>query len=177
MERALKGFTLMEALTTVAVLAAVLAVGMPAMASIRHRAQASAAMHQLTTALATARIMAVSRSRSVTVCPSRDGSSCRTDLNWDAGWIIYLDPGREAQPASGALVMQRTDGPKGVTIRSTAGRHSVRYLPDGMSSGTNVSLSICSTADTRLVGRIVINNAGRARSERSAALVPCPYDL
>lgn len=175
MNRAMEGFTLMESLTVVAVLAAVLALGMPAMASIRQRAQASAALHLLTTALATARIMAVSRSRSVTVCPSSDGSRCRTDLNWDAGWIIYLDPGREAQPASSTLVMQRTEGPKGVAVRSTAGRHSIRYLPDGMSSGTNVSLTLCSTADTRLIGRIVVNNAGRARSERHPALAPCPY--
>lgn len=176
MNRAMEGFTLMESLTVVAVLAAVLALGLPAMASIRQRAQASAALHLLTTALATARIMAVSRSRSVTVCPSSDGSRCRTDLNWDAGWIIYLDPGREAQPASRTLVMQSTDGLKGVTIRSTAGRHRIRYLPNGMSSGANVSLSLCSTADTRLIGRVVINNAGRTRSERPAALSPCPHD-
>ena len=175
MNRTMEGFTLMESLTVVAILSAVLALGMPVMANIRQRAQASTAMHLLTASLATARIMAVSKRRAVTVCPSSDGSRCRTDLNWDAGWIIYLDPGREAQPAGSTLVMQTTDGPKGVTIRSSAGRHRVRYLPNGMSSGTNVSLSVCSTADTRLIGRVVINNAGRTRSERPAALAPCPY--
>ena len=175
MNRATQGFTLMESLTVVAILAAVAALAMPVMASIHQRARTSAALHLLTASLATARIMAVSKRRSVTICPSRDGSSCRADLNWDAGWIIYLDPGREAQPASSALVMQHSDGPKGVTIRSTAGRHRVRYLPNGMSSGTNVSLSLCSTADTRLIGRVFINNAGRTRSERPAALAACPY--
>lgn len=177
MKHATSGFTLIELMTTLAVLAVVLAIGMPAMASIRKRAQASAALNQLTTSLATARIMAVSKNRSVTLCPSSDGSTCRTDLNWGAGWIIYLDPAREAQPASSDLVMQRMDAPKGVSIRSTVGRHRVRYLPDGMSSGTNVSLSLCSTTDKQLIGRVVINNAGRARSEKPTSATACPYSL
>ena len=177
MKQAAPGFNLIELMATLAVLGVVLAIGMPAMASIREHAQASSALSQLTTSLATARIMAVSKNRSVTVCPSSNGRSCRVDLNWTAGWIIYLDPAREAQPAGNDLVMQVMDAPNGVAIRSTVGRHRVRYLPNGMSSGTNVSFSLCSTRETRLIGRVVVNNAGRSRTERPAAATACPYIL
>jgi len=177
MKQATSGFTLIELMTTLSVLAVIVAIGMPAMAVIRRSAQVSAAFSQLTTSLATARIMAVSRNRAVTVCPSSDGSTCRADLNWSSGWIIYLDPAREAQPASGDLVMQVAEAPNGIAVRSTVGRHRVRYLPNGMSSGTNVSFSLCSTREARLIGRVVVNNAGRTRSERTDLASPCPYNL
>jgi len=177
MKRIASGFTLIELLATLAVLAVVMAIGLPAMAAVRQKAQAIAAFNLLTTSLASARITAVSRNRAVTVCPSQDGRTCRSDLNWDTGWIVYLDRQRNRQPASVDDVLHRTDAPRGVAIRSTVGRHLVRYLPDGRSSGSNVSLGLCSTSAARLIGRVVVNNAGRARSERPTTHTACPYGL
>lgn len=176
MKRNIKGFTLLELMMTLAVLAVMLSLGVPAMANIRQQAQASAAISLLTTSLATARILAISRNRPVTVCPSQDGSTCRRDLTWDAGWIVYLDAARERQPASVDDVLHRTDNSNGVAIHSTPGRHLVRYLPDGRSSGSNVTLSLCSRSTTRLIARVKVNNAGRPYSERLASPVACPYD-
>ncbi|MGH8077256.1 MAG: GspH/FimT family pseudopilin, partial [Lysobacter sp.] len=148
----------MDLMTTVAVLAVVMAIGVPAMAGLRQQTQATTALSLLTTSLASARITAINRNRPVAVCPSQDGRRCRTDLTWDGGWIIYLDTARKKQPAQVKDVLQHVQAAGGVAIRGTVGRHLVRYLPDGRSSGSNVSLSLCSVTHSNLVGRVVVSN-------------------
>lgn len=171
------GFTLAELLVAVAILAVVLAAGLPALRSLREQHAAQGAFHGLTTALMGARMAAIQRGRPVTVCPSADGLRCRDDLVWDAGWLVFADPRRQAQPgqASDILWAERRL-PGQVVIRSTAGRPRVRYQATGFSGGNNASLRLCSR-DGRLLGSVVVNAGGRARSERIPAGrdLPCPF--
>ncbi|MFC3550082.1 GspH/FimT family pseudopilin [Lysobacter cavernae] len=171
------GFTLIELMTVTAVLGISLAVGVPTFSHVRKNARISNAYHLLTTSLASARITAVSRGMPVSLCPSRDGRQCRKDLIWQDGWILFLDPGRKGAPADTTAILQRFDplGPD-VAVRTTPGRHWIRYLPSGRSTGTNLSLWICSPHDGHRIGRVAIGNSGRARSERdSGPAVPCSY--
>ncbi len=172
----LPGFTVLELMVTTAVLGVVLAISIPAFTQIRSSAAISAAFHQLTSSMASARQLAVTRNVPVSVCPSQDGLHCRRDRIWEEGWIVFLDPGRNENPLKGDDVVEHhTLSGRHLAIRSTTGRHSLRYHPNGMSPGTNQTLWVCSLADRREVGRIVINNGGRVRSERGDnATTPCP---
>lgn len=171
------GFTLVELVATVAVLAIVLAMALPSFRALRERQQALAAFHSLTVALAAARMAAIQRGRPVTVCPSADGRHCRDDLAWDEGWLVYADPQRQPQPADDAAILwveQRKPG--GIAVRSTLGRHRVRYQPTGLSGGNNLSLRLCSR-DGRHLGNVVVSLAGRARREwvPDDPAPACPY--
>src|SRR3546814_19516446 len=64
----------------------------------------------LTTSLAAARLRAVKDNAPVTVCPSADGRTCRSDEVWSDGWIVYQDPGRDPQPQDSGTVIQRFEG-------------------------------------------------------------------
>ncbi len=171
------GFTLVELMATVAVLALVLGLALPSLRTLAEAQAALARFHGLTVALAQARMAAIQRGRPVSVCPSADGSRCRLDLVWDEGWLVYADPQRLPQPArpEDILWVERRD-PGAIAIRGTAGRHRVRYQPTGLSGGNNTSLRLCSR-DGRLLGSVVVNIAGRTRSERAPAdpAPPCPY--
>ena len=172
-----RGFTLVELVVALAVLAIMLAVALPSFRALRERQQALAAFHSLTVALAQARMAAIQRGRPVTVCPSRDGRHCREDLAWDEGWLVYADPRRRPQPDDEAAILwveRREAG--GVAVRSTLGRHRVRYQPTGLSGGNNLSLRLCSR-DGRHLGSVVVSRAGRARREWVSAdpAPPCPY--
>lgn len=178
MSRQGSGFTLVELLVTVFVLAIALAVAMPAFGGLRERMVAMNTFHALTVALMSARMAAITQGRPVTVCPSADGLTCRLDLRWDQGWIVYRDPARLPQPKDALDILwveQRAPGP--VAVRSTAGRHRVRYQPGGFSGGNNLSLRACSRRRARLLGAVVVNLGGRARVEwaREAENPPCPY--
>ena len=171
-----RGVTLVELMATLAVLAVLMTVAAPSFAGMLRRAAAATAFHQLTAALASARIAAVSRGHPVTVCPSRDGAACRKDLDWSEGWIVYLDPDRAEQPAGPHAVLQViASSPRHVDIRATAGRHRVRYQPSGMSGGNNTTLRLCSRHERHLLGAVIVNNAGRPRSQREDAPTPCPF--
>lgn len=166
MQRNAKGFTLIESMTTVAVLAIALGVGIPSMRALQERARVMRALHLATASLATARIEAIRRNRPVSVCPSADARRCRNDLVWDAGWIVFVDAARSGQPATASDVIQASEGPgPHLSLRSTVGRRLVRFSPNGWSAGSNVTLRLCDAA-RRQLARLVVNNAGRVRSER-----------
>ena len=50
---------------------------------------------------------------------------------------------------------------------------ALRYLPDGSSAGSNLTVSICSPAGV-LLAQVIVNNIGRPRSERPKTPAPCP---
>lgn len=176
MHRIAPGFTLLELMVTTAVLGITLGIGMPAFKALRERAEVTRTLHSATAALATARIEAIRRNRPVAVCPSVDGRSCRTDLVWDSGWIVFLDATRSGRPESPRDVLQAMENPPGgLMMRSTSGRRLVRFTPNGWSAGSNVTIRLC-TRSGRQVAQLIVNNAGRVRSERLDAEPPCPFD-
>ena len=177
MARRGSGFTLVEAMVTLVVLAVLVAAGIPSLRALREQQASLAAFHSLTYSLMAARMAAIQRGRPVSVCPSRDGMRCREDRAWDEGWLVFADPGRGTQPARPEDILwveRRSQGI--VAIRATLGRHRVRYQPSGFSGGSNASLRLC-TRDGRYLGSVVVNQGGRARSERVPADsgAPCPF--
>lgn len=175
MRQEARGFTLIELMVTVAVMAVLLGVGVPSFQRLQQSTRTAAAFHLLTTSLALARMAAVKQHAPVSVCPSSDGRYCRGDTTWEEGWIVFADPARAKQPASEDAVLQRFDrvGP-GLALRSTTGRTLVRFQPSGMALGSNLSIRLCSTKDDSHLGSVIVNNAGRPRSERQDG-TPCPF--
>ena len=171
------GFTLIELLVTLTVLGIVLVIAVPAFSSLLERNRAMTLFHQLTASMAGARLAALRMGRPVTLCPTRDGQRCRDDLVWDDGWMAYLDPGRRDQPVRDVDVIQHTAQPDApMAIRSSAGRHRIRFQPSGWAGGANLSLRICAKRQARLLGSVVVSNTGRPRTERQdAPPASCPF--
>jgi type IV fimbrial biogenesis protein FimT len=84
------GFSLIELIMTVAVLALVIAIGIPSFEGQIRNSRSVAQAENLVIALNFARSEAVKRARRVSVCPSTNGTSCNA-LNWRDGWIVFLD--------------------------------------------------------------------------------------
>lgn len=177
MQKPRGGFTLVELMLVLLVMGVAMAVAAPAFSAMLERNRAMATFHQLTASLAGARLAAVRMGRPVTLCPTLDGQRCRGDLVWDDGWMAYLDPGRGDQPARREDVIQHLDQRgAALAVRSSAGRHRIRFQPSGWASGANLSLRLCSRRNARLLGAVVVNNAGRPRTEhQDAAAAPCPF--
>ena len=177
MVRPTTGFTLVELVVVVAILAAVLAIAAPPFMALVERNRALSVFHELTASLAGARVAAVRLGRPVTLCPTLDGLRCRRDLVWDDGWMAYIDAGRTDHPVNGdAVIRHVVPSGQGIAVRGTLGRHRIRFQPSGWASGANISLRVCSRRAQRLLGAVIVNNAGRPRSERlEAPEGSCPY--
>lgn len=171
------GFTLVELSIVLVVLAVLTLLAVPAFSRLLESVRTDMAFHAASASLATARISAVTEQVPFSVCPSADGRSCRRDLAWENGWIVFLDRRRTGTPGAPEDVRQwLTPDLHGLAMRGTVGRHYVRFRPDGFSYGTNLTLRLCARKPARLLGEIVVNNAGRTRSRRAAGAEPCPFE-
>lgn len=83
------GFSLVELMVTVAVVAIVAALALPSLTSVINNNRLTSQANELVSGLQTARSEAVRRNASVTLCGSADGSACATgtDEPWER-WII-----------------------------------------------------------------------------------------
>jgi type IV fimbrial biogenesis protein FimT len=169
------GFTLIELAAATAVMALLAGLALPSMDALVERQRASAAISSLTAHMQLARLAAVTRNRRTVLCPTPDGNACEAGTDWSRGWMLFVDEDGNRRPDRGDDVLRVETEPtsRHLRIASSAGRQQLRYLPDGTSAGANLTLSICN-ARGELLGRVIVNNVGRPRSERPAQALPCP---
>ena len=169
------GFTLIELATTMSVVAILAGIAAPSFAGFIERQRASAAITSLMTHMSLARVAAISRNQRAVLCPTPDGVDCEPGTDWSQGWMLFLDEDGNRKPDSNDEIVRIDLEPTSRHLRmiSTSGRQQLRYLPDGRSAGTNLSVSICNKSG-ELLGQVIVNNMGRPRSERPKVSTPCP---
>jgi len=167
------GFTLLEALTAMAIVAIAATIGLPAFNDTLQSVRTATALNLLTSALASARSTAVLRQQALSVCPSQDQHTCRKDLVWEDGWILFVDAQKTGQPGGDADILH-VAAPlnRNLMLRATPGRHRARFQPDGRSTGSTLTLSLCARDDHHPLGQVILNNWGRARTVRNPAKDP-----
>ena len=167
------GFTLVEALTALAVSSICLVIGVPSYRVFVENQRTIGAMHLLTAHMASARNTAVSYRIPTVVCPSNQAGGCRKDGDWSQGWLMFFDGDGNRQPDLPEDILRDENAPIHPSLRilSSASRSQLRYLPDGRSSGTNLTIRLC--REDKLLGRVIVSNAGRVRSEKTSGSSPC----
>lgn len=88
-----RGVTLVELMATLSVAAVVLTLGVPSFRGVQLNMQRVQVSSSLTASFTLARSEAARRAVSVTVCPTMNGTSCRTETtpDWKAGWLVFTD--------------------------------------------------------------------------------------
>ena len=158
------GFSLVEAIATLAVLSILMAIGLPSFKSLLQQQRAASARYQLTVSLASARMAAVTYRQPVSVCPIDANHRCRGDSVWENGWMTFRDPTRTGQPKNSDAILNLVDRlDDSLWLRSTPGRKLARFQPDGRSGGSTLTLSLCASEDRKPLGQVILNNAGRSR--------------
>jgi type IV fimbrial biogenesis protein FimT len=167
------GFSLIEAVTVMAIAAIGLAIGVPSYRGAVESQRVSSAIHLLSAHMASARSTAISHRMPTVVCPSNRAGGCRMDGDWSQGWLMFFDPDGNRQPDSPKDVLRDENAPIHPTLRmvSSAGRPQLRYMPDGRSTGSNLRVRLC--RDDKLLGQVIVNNVGRVRSESAPGSNPC----
>jgi len=103
----MKGFTLVELLIAIALMATLLTVGVPGFRDLVASNQRRAISFDLYSDLQLARSEAISRNQRISVCKSTDGLQCldAAEGGWKDGWIVYANPGGLDDPADVADVL------------------------------------------------------------------------
>jgi type IV fimbrial biogenesis protein FimT len=121
MRKTQHGFTLVEVLAVLAVVAILVGIATPTLRQFSANSRTAAATNSLVTALATARSEAIRQSKPVSVCSSSDQLTCANSADWSTGWIVFadgsgtagvLDPGDtllQSWPAPGNMTVNASD--------------------------------------------------------------------
>lgn len=169
------GFTLVELMITLAITGILAGVSIPSMQAFIEHQRTSSAISTLNSHIALARISAVTHNQRTVLCPTTNGQTCAGGTDWSLGWMVFADKNNNRKLDAEDEVLQTDLAPSNRHLRivSSIGRQQLRYLPDGRSAGSNLTLSVCN-AKGEVLGRVIVNNVGRPRSERPKQPTACP---
>ncbi len=164
------GLTLIEMITTVAVIAITTSLALPSFARFIDSNQQTTAINQFATSLAQARFRAVSHLQQVILCPSNNQTDCTGGYEWHHGYISFVDSDRDRQRDSNeALIAVVQAYPADISIKTSTGRRKILFRSSGSSAGSNATIKVCSKHNDIAAKALILSNSGRARLSKKAA--------
>lgn len=160
--------TLVEQLLVAAIASILACVGLPSLWRMLAVNEVRLAQTELIKVLTHARALAAQTGRTTLACPTRDGERCSEEPAWETGWLVGFRGDRQGQ-LEGAPNLRHGNPAAGLSIRSTQGRRSVQFQPDGSAGGSNITLLICRHRGDGQTLSVKVSNAGRVRGDKSTA--------
>ena len=155
------GFTIIEMIITVALLAVMLAVAVPGFANFFQSNNLATTSNRFVSSIMLTRSEAVSRNATVIMCNTNAANTqCATNGLWESGWAVWvdLDNGGLSDIDANELIQTEEAMPAGYTLRATTYSNIITFAPTGEASG-----DLSSAADTfRLCDNT--QNAANSRS-------------
>jgi type IV fimbrial biogenesis protein FimT len=138
------GFTLLELLAVVAIVAILMGIGAPSYKYVTTSNRTTAEVNGLLGDLQFARAEAIKEGQMVTVCASSDGTSCTTGGNdWAIGWIVFSDGGTvgTVDPTDFVLRVQKAFGNTD-TFTADSNVQAITFNRDGFANGLSAALTL-----------------------------------
>jgi type IV fimbrial biogenesis protein FimT len=160
-----KGFTIIELMTAVALLAVMVVIGVPSFNSIINTNETAANSNAFLSALKVARTEATKRRQNIVVCASNNQSDCASN-DWSDGWIIFEDTNDDGAVSAGPPaepIIDTYDLSDGFAVsRAGGGANSDRitFFATGLSSSTVAQTFTVCKADTASGRMLTVERSG-----------------
>lgn len=154
-----RGFTLIELMITIAILAIVIAIAAPSFTSVIQTNRATSLHHELLGAIQLARSESVKRRQDVIVCRTEDQETCDNGSDWSVGWLVReVDATGDVLKVWDAVAGMTLTGPNtGVVFHSSGMTEAAANFTATTSScttGTKYTISVS------LTGSATVNKTG-----------------
>jgi type IV fimbrial biogenesis protein FimT len=166
------GFSLLELLMTVAVVALVLTLGLPSFGALKARNAQRVELDALFHAVHLARKASIMRKQVVSLCPSLDGATCSQGRDWSGGFLLFENSDRDEPPQLDADETLLHRHVAGRSVKITANRRGFTLRATFLRA-TNGTLVVCDRAGRVAPRALVVSYTGRPRvAERTPRGTP-----
>ncbi len=160
----LNGFTLIEALITIAILISLTTIAIPSFANFTVKVRVDNEISALHRLLLLARNHAVSKERFVTICPLNSSGQCTS--NWQEELSVFYDDNKNKEldiESEETLIKVKLAIKSGDKLQYAQGRTALIYAPSGRLAiwGGNGTFRYCPKDHSSKSRGIVISGAGR----------------
>lgn len=164
-EASTAGFSLVELMITLAVLAVLITLAVPSFTSLINSNRLAAQSNELVAGLQEARIEALRANRRVTLCRSSNGVDCEAGATWP-GWVTIADSNGNGTIEASDTRLRSSKIKVPLQVTSTA--HSLTFRADGMVRDANGVLvtntfSVCIPTTQPAQNKRAITLAGGSR--------------
>jgi type IV fimbrial biogenesis protein FimT len=158
--RQVTGFTLIELMVTISVLAILAAIAFPSFQGSLRSNRVATTTNELLASLSLARSEGIRSTRGGAVCTSENGTACGGD--WNSGWIVWTDNDGDGALDAGEPIVRYSQGRPRVEMagsatviafdgrgRSRSGAQDIGLSPEGVATPARC-LQIGVTGQTRV---------------------------
>jgi type IV fimbrial biogenesis protein FimT len=170
LERDQRGFTIIELMLTITVLAVLLGLAVPSFLETVRNNRLISQNNEFIGALNFTRSEAVKRSNPVSMCASADNVTCTGSTDWGTGWIIFEDLDANGDAGATEPVLQVAPAIQNEFTLVATNRAFVRFGSSGMTSGAEIFSLLRPTCVGLRARRIDVSLVGRV----STTTVACP---
>ncbi|CAA0126283.1 Uncharacterised protein [Halioglobus japonicus] len=162
------GFTLIEAMVTLSVVAVLLSTGVPSFSAMIKNNRLATENHALRAVLGTARFEAKAQRAPVTVCRSTNTIDCSAG-NWGDGYIAFIDlDGDSHRDDDEQLLEQRVQENQGIELSYSQPSNILQFDSNGNTADSNGTFTFCDDRGAVAARGLIVSVIGVVR----AAVVP-----
>ncbi len=164
MTRGNSGFTLIEMMVTLAVVAVLLSAGVPSFSAMIMNNRLVTENYALRTVLSAARSEAQTQRTTVTVCRSANAIDCSTG-DWSAGYIAFIDLDGDAQRDDDEQLLQsREKSDHGIALRYSQASDILQFDSRGTAVGSSGTFTFCDARGASEARGLIVSAVGAVRA-------------